>query len=158
MYCKTCDKDKQPKEYRKHRLVCKKCENKQTIKKRKERIEKGLCSYCSANKLSDSRLCLNHFFYFSMNYSFKSSKKHADKLKAIWEKQDRRCVYTDIPLIPGVNLGFDHIKSRARYPELATNYDNIQCVDRRINTMKNSLDHDEFVSLCQKVMEKYLGT
>ena len=67
----------------------------------------------------------------------------------VFLKQGRKCAYTKLPLtFPRTwkdigNASLDRINSDAGYVE-----GNIQWVDKRVNIMKNSIPHEEFVNLC----------
>lgn len=81
------------------------------------------------------------------------SSKHWENLKQIFIKQNGKCVYTGIELILGVNASVDHILPVSVHPELKNNLENIQWVERRINSMKNNLLPNEFISLIKQIAE-----
>jgi hypothetical protein len=74
-------------------------------------------------------------------------------------KQERKCVYTGLPLAFIRNFAYGHGQSasldRINSYEAYTS-DNIQWVHRKINLMKGTLSQDEFIQLCHLVGLNYL--
>jgi hypothetical protein len=151
---------------------CKKCASERTlnwvsnnterhknnqIKARRKRTEKGLCKYCLKKSLKHNNLCLEHW-YRNVSWNHFKVEKYWEGLKAIAEKQDYKCVYTDETLIPGLNMGLDHKKSQKNNPELKDDIANLQWVTKKINVIKNELSHDEFIDLCNAISKKFTNT
>jgi len=75
------------------------------------------------------------------------SEDFAPLLLAKLEAQQWMCPYTDEILVLGHNDSIDHILPRSRFPDLATDPENVQWVLRDVNSMKNQLTNDEFLGL-----------
>ena len=80
--------------------------------------------------------------------------------KFLWDmfiKQDRKCALTGVPIefssclkIKRPTASVDRISSkRGYYPN------NIQLVHKNVNLMKRSLEQNEFIDICRKVVEKH---
>ena len=77
-----------------------------------------------------------------------------DDLQEQWDEQDGLCAYTGIPLtVPrGRKVGdasVDRIDSSLGYIR-----SNIQWVHKRINSMKNDMDEEEFLFMCKLVTDR----
>jgi hypothetical protein len=75
-----------------------------------------------------------------------------EDLKNLWEKQQGRCAYTDLPLTPDghqINtMSIDRIDSNKDYT-----VDNIQFVCVPVNRMKLNLDEDVFLGLASLIAQ-----
>lgn len=122
---------------------------KNTYRKRKQ---SGECVKCGLTSLPDNVFCWHCWF------SDKASQRCEgdDKLEAIlklWEHQNGLCFYSDEKLVPGQNASLDHQLPRSQG---GTNeISNLKWVCRRINLMKTDMTHDEFVSMCTYVANKF---
>jgi hypothetical protein len=66
----------------------------------------------------------------------------------ILEKQDFKCPYTGLKLVPGENASLDHIKPVSKFPELACEISNVEWVHKKINWMKMDWDKQDFIDFC----------
>lgn len=69
-------------------------------------------------------------------------------------KQNWKCAYTGIPLILRENASVEHILPVSRYPKYKGNINNIEWVDLNINQMKGTLTKQEFLAMCQLILER----
>ena len=103
--------------------------------------------------MSTSTFCYNHWFSSIASQYFKRSE--AIDLINLYEKQNRRCVYTGVLLIPSENMSLDHIVSRNDNPELTNDINNVQWVHKDINMMKTRFSHDGFIKLCKHIAKRF---
>ena len=75
------------------------------------------------------------------------------QLKAILERQAYRCPYSGEILVPGQNASKDHKLPKSRYPELATDVENIEWASLRVNKMKHDMTREEFLEMCLRIVE-----
>jgi hypothetical protein len=69
--------------------------------------------------------------------------------------QGSACYYTGVPLVLGVNDSLDHLLSVSKHPELRADIDNVVWCTREINTMKNGMDRDEFLTVCRLLATRW---
>ena len=67
-----------------------------------------------------------------------------------YEKQNKLCALTSIPIEFGVNASVDRINSDKNYT-----VDNIQIVVNVVNIMKRDIPQDLFIILCKAVAERF---
>ena len=133
--------------------VCYQCRSNQAMKRYYERRAKGLCVQCGAIALPDGLYCLDHWFAQVARDRLGNRRMGlAKQLKQLWLTQKKRCPYTDQELIPGQNMHLDHIKPVSHFPELQKSFDNLQWVASEVNRAKANLTHEEFVSLCRRIV------
>lgn len=133
---------------------CRSCKYKNAIVQQNNRLSNNQCKYCSEPKLSKSVWCYVHWFKDAAVRHLKDSNLGINLIN-LYEKQNRRCVYTGVQLIPNNNMSLDHIKPRYKYPELKHDINNVQWVHCDINTMKNKFCHEKFVKLCKHIASKF---
>lgn len=135
---------------------CVMCRNARHLKTNHKRRENGLCKHVHCNKLNliNSELCYEHWFQKKATHHLKDYRRGIELIN-IYEKQNRRCVYTGVELIPNNNMSLDHIASRYDAPELINNINNLQWVHKDINTMKTRFSHNSFISLCKYIANKF---
>ena len=112
----------------------------------------GLCSRCrkKANQPATiGTVCLDHWFA-NVASNWLSTRSLWKDLKAIWEKQSGRCIFTGDELVPGVNASLDHIVPLSRGG--TNSLDNVQWVLYRVNKMKGDMLESEFLDMCRKVL------
>ena len=78
------------------------------------------------------------------------SKSLANYLFWIWHKQRGKCALSGIKLKGDETTHLDHILPRCRGG--SNHPSNLQFVDARVNKAKNGLTHNEFINLCQSVV------
>lgn len=74
-------------------------------------------------------------------------------LLAQFNAQNRRCYFSDIPLILGVNAELDHFWPKSRYRDGAKSIDNLVWVDRAINRMKGDWFPWEWHDIMKRILE-----
>ncbi len=70
-------------------------------------------------------------------------------LKKIYDHQKGKCPYTGIKIVLGLNCTVDHIIPKANGGKNVAN--NIQFVYAPVNSMKGSLNEEEFLHLIKKI-------
>lgn len=138
------------------RRFCKSCGSSRELKVRHHRNEKGICRFvnCNNSKLLNSGFCYNHWFSHKAGDHLGDSQLGINLIN-IYERQNRRCVYTGIGLIPNDNMSLDHIISRYDAPELASDINNLQWVHKDINQMKTKFSHNAFIILCKHIANRF---
>ena len=115
------------------------------------RLSAGKCQYCKNNRLEGLRSCKNHWFSDLSKARF-GTTKYRLQLMELADAQDYKCAYTGEILTPGKNMSLDHKFPCSRFPILAKDMSNIQFVTKQINRMKTDMTHDEFLFMCQMVV------
>lgn len=141
--CVSCSKIKDTES---KSVLCCYC-NLMRAKKRHELREMGLC-LCGQKKLDNHSSCYDCYFSYITKRLGGRSKKFGFKLKEKFEKQNGQCIYTGKQLILGLNASIDHI-----IPGKDHSIDNLQFVDRQINSMKTNMSHEEFLDMCNLILE-----
>jgi hypothetical protein len=146
--CPWCGKPKDTNGY--HCSACRKkmCESQALLKK--ERQANGLCPECGAPAETQSAyaLCMTCWFKHTAKHHT-GSKLHWHILKRVWEKQQGKCRYTGVMLIPGKTASIDHIIPRDRGG--THDESNLQWVTNQINRMKTNFTHGEFIAMCRHI-------
>lgn len=117
------------------------------------RVSAGLCRYCERKRLTDSNtVCELHWF---VNIAYKrlgdGSQRAANSIRLKFYGQDRKCPYTGIELVLGVNASLDHIKPASLYPEVSSDVDNVEWVHIDVNSAKGAMSRDQFIDFCRLV-------
>jgi hypothetical protein len=115
---------------------CTNCLNTATIKTSQYHI----CDLCYCKSVSRSRLGTSNY-----------AQQVLDKLK----EQDYKCPYTKIELELGVNCSLDHILPVSRFPDKANDLDNVEWVTRHVNTAKNNMTPEEFISFIKLISANF---
>jgi 5-methylcytosine-specific restriction endonuclease McrA len=112
----------------------------------------NLCLRCGApaDPIRETDLICLRCWFVHMARKATGSNRNGPVLQALWDAQHGRCAYTGAALVPGVNASLDHKLPRTRGG--SSERENLQWVTTRINSMKNNLTHDEFVSLCRLIV------
>jgi hypothetical protein len=160
LFCRKCEIYKTEKEFHaqkenKHRngktSHCKQCNNDYKTNFRKstkgENLEKHLSKILSTCKLRSKKLKLSSF-EFELDVNF---------LKQLFETQNKKCKLSGLEMTYIINNGksiynisVDRIKSNKGYTK-----DNVQLVCNQINTMKNSLEDEDFLFFCKTIVNNY---
>ena len=74
-------------------------------------------------------------------------------IKRLWDEQEGRCFYSGEVLVPGKNASIDHQIPRSKGG--SNEISNLKWVSRTINMMKNDMDHDEFLLMCKKIVDRF---
>lgn len=113
----------------------------------------GLCLSCRKAKTYASLYCRQHWLA-NVARKYKFPAERIDDLWAVLERQQFRCYYTGLALVPGDNASLDHRIPRSRGGGLG---DIANCVwaDRAINAFKGDQTEDEFVARCRAIAERF---
>ena len=119
----------------------------------------GKCRYCNKIPLpafsgQNFRVCEQHYLAYTAR-SATGNRTDWKVLLEILEKQNRKCAYTGIPIVLGVNASIDHKFPRSRFPHLKDDPDNLQWVTKSVNGIKKTMTHDEFVSVAKERAARY---
>ena len=121
--------------------------------RRVKHTSSGMCKKCGKDRYSQSNYCRMHFME---NIARKYGVPMAlyEVLLQKLENANFTCFYTAIPLIPGVNACVDHLYPRSLHPDRLSDLDNLVWCDKWINRMKGSMSYQEFISLCQTIVNR----
>jgi|SRR6185437_9459399 len=177
--CIECKETKDESEFFKHknckggvRANCKICEvkrtrkyldgnkDKVTIRRQKLAAEKralGQCRRCNEPLFNESKCyCEKHWYEGAVQNIKRFNKNNArgrnalaTELKQLAIKQDFKCAYSKLPLIPSINMSLDHIipLSLGGSNEIS----NFQWVDLSVNYMKLDLTEKEFLKIIHEI-------
>lgn len=142
------------------RYSCQKCLDRMKARVRKlhrQRIEEGLCHRCGKRRATEFTVnCADCYFKQAARINLRSSS-HWQILKDKWYKQEGACPYSGELMVLGKTASIDHVKPRSRFPQDATNPDNVEWVHERVNHMKRDLTKEEFVALIEKIIAHTKG-
>lgn len=135
--------------------------NKKQIERSKRMIQKrkqhNQCIYCgnpNENIRPNEPICSDCWFVqIANNATGNGSKTFAKEIKDLFEKQNGLCYYTGKQLIKGKTASLDHIIPKSKGG--THNITNLQWIDRRINRIKNDMPHNEFISFCHNISDKF---
>lgn len=123
------------------------------------RIAAGICVKCKEPLAGKSRYCIFHWMYhcackgaWHKGRNQAGITASASELLELYIKQGKRCSYTGVRLIPGVNMSIDHIVPASRGGP--GDISNLQWVTKQVNRMKTDLSDEEFVAMCQTIAER----
>lgn len=141
-------------------IHCAQCRNKHnTYSKnfsasRREQYEKqGVCKRCGEERYHESNYCRMHFIeHIARKYGVPMPLYEALLQKL--EIANFTCFYTGIQIVPGRNACVDHLYSRSQHPDKLSEIDNFVWCDKWINRMKGYMSHQEFISLCQTIVNR----
>jgi hypothetical protein len=130
---------------------CRTKKNKRDNSRYETRIAAGLCRYCGAMSLKNVKgFCEPCYMKYLAQIHLHSRRRWAE-LKEKLDTQGRRCAYSGLPLIVGVNASIDHRACVARHPDKKHEASNLHWVDARVNQMKLHFSEEEFLLLCSDV-------
>ena len=152
--CTHCNQILPIENFSKNRHVCKSCITIQQKQIKQNRKLNNICQDCNKPALKNNLYCFDHWFQRVSRRYFKDIK-YDKALIDLWEKQNRRCVYSNVELIPSDNMSLDHIVSQYDNPDLAHDLNNVQWVHKDINSMKTKFSHDAFIKLCKYISQKF---
>lgn len=152
--CRTCLQILPVENFIRGLTQCKHCKVKTQAKDREIRKISNICSCCGNEKLKKSVYCFTHWFCNNASKNLNNYNLGIDLIN-IYEKQNRKCVYSGVELIPSINMSLDHIVSRYDNKDLIHDINNVQWVHKDINVMKNRFSHDNFIKLCKYIANKF---
>ena len=153
-YCKYCNNILPITMFTKNQAICKPCRHIGDKIRFDIRYINKKCKNCDKPSLKNRIYCFDHWF-LQVSFRHFKSRKYGNELINLWEKQNHRCVYTNVELIPGDNMSLDHIISKYDNPDLAQYFNNVQWVHKDINSMKTRFSHDAFITLCKYISQKF---
>ncbi len=155
--CKSCV-NLISKKYRKERGEQYRIDNITKAKERQQkRIAKGQCRHCSTKRLPNSdTLCEKHWFEYVAKAHL-GTMKRGSELKLLLEKQNYKCAYTGIVLIPALNASIDHKMPLSLDSEQYQKIENLQWVCLDINTMKRNHTEEDFLEYIKLIYENRLA-
>jgi hypothetical protein len=108
---------------------------------------------CRCGQLAVAKkYCLDCWFKNMANAHLRA--KHFDvQLRQLWRKQNGKCAYTGLDLVPGENASLDHIVPRARGG--ADCIENLQWVTYEVNMAKRALSHAQFIDMCRVIAKRF---
>lgn len=132
----------------------------ENVRQRNSRlVSQGRCVNCCDPIIPGSKsFCELHWLANIATRNFSKGNGgigKAQALKEILVKQDFKCTYTGVTLIPGVNASIDHKQPVSTHPELQDSLENIQWVSYTVNKMKTNLSEPEFFALCKLITERH---
>lgn len=133
--------------------LCADVSSKRIIHKRDTRESNGSCRKCDSPRVGNITHCEKHWLIGVSVYHF-NTVDHADILKSKLEIQSRKCYYTGLSLMPGINASLDHVVAESIDPSLKTDINNVVWCDKRINEMKTNFSVDEFLTMCHLVSSR----
>lgn len=131
---------------------CRACNSRDSLKKQKERKEKGTCQVCYNIAVNGSVYCEYHSVY----YKIKTQKQHGrfkqintteelrtfiNALLCKLKDQNYKCAITGIDIALGINASLDHIQEVTNGGSCAL--ENLQWVTKNANSRKRR-KHKEF--------------
>jgi len=137
-----------------YKKICRSCLNKKRRIDLNERRKNNICSCCKNIRLRKSEFCYEHWFKKTSQRYFGNGNYTIDLIN-LYEKQNRKCIYTGVNLIPNENMSLDHIISVHDNKELYNNIKNVQWVHKDINLMKSKFSHDNFIKLCKHIANRF---
>jgi len=138
-----------PEYHEKRRKIVLASSRKRRERKRAERV----CIRCSKPSMeNNSQYCMLHWAATSMGYTCRrQDEAFAKLLLEKLEAQNYRCALTGDLLIPGYNCSLDHIVHKSKGGKL-DDLDNLRWVTIDANRARGTLEDDEFVAMCQRVI------
>ena len=118
---------------------------------RERRRAAGECMVCGQPKPSVRRgehKCVDCWFS-DIAKERTGTRKNRDLIKGLFVSQGGRCAYTNTTLVIGENASLDHKMPVSCGGDNSPS--NLQWVTIRVNSMKSSLTHEEFVALCRLI-------
>lgn len=114
-----------------------------------------ICVTCDKNPALESCLrCEKCWLKYSARRNT-GSIENWQHIKELLIKQNYKCPYTNKELVLGLNASMDHIVPKSRGG--ANSLDNLQWVDKKVNSIKLDMTHDEFIELCTNIASKFKG-
>ena len=141
-------------------ILCASCREKQNTRgrgyaavRRQEHIARGVCKTCGKERYYESNYCRMHFMeHIARKYGVPMPLYEALLQKL--EAASFTCFYTGIQLVPGVNACVDHLYSRSQHPDKMSDLDNLVWCDKWVNRMKGHMSYQDFISLCQTIVNR----
>lgn len=125
-------------------------------KKRRHKCKsQRLCTECGdISSLPNHNFCETCYFKQKARDMFGANDRWQE-LKNLWEKQGGICPYTKKKLARGKDASLDHKYPRKHFPELVNDIDNLEWVDRQVNSMKHDKTSKEFLEWLQSIINNY---
>lgn len=149
--CNYCGKDCE-------NNVCDACKIKNAAYKkelRKTRAKSGLCNNCGSPEKLPLLLSCRKCYMKQQSKSNLGTSFLWSEIDTKFDSQNGKCYYTGILLVFGKNASLDHKNPRARFPEEASDIDNLVWCDKTVNEAKKSMTEEEFINLCKLVASRF---
>ena len=104
----------------------------------------------SFSKAHEFLICPVCFFKTVAAHNLGKSSRYTE-IMGLFEAQGRKCACTGEPLILCSTASLDHIVPRSRGGD--DSLGNLRWVLKAVNIAKHDLTHEEFLSLCRRVLE-----
>lgn len=140
----------------KYKQLCTDCTLKHTksiFNRRHKNIENNQCGICGKNEEMGIKICAKCWFK-SRASDLGNRQKWIDYYQ-IWNKQNRKCPFLNIDLVPGKNLSIDHITPISRNG--SNDISNLRMVDINVNRMKGNLMDEEFITIMKNIFVNLKG-
>ena len=136
---------------------CKICISSAPISPKKKELydrrrEARECVKCGTQPTVNEVFC-ERCWFTSAAATCAGGSKNAHLIIDLWHRQGGCCYYTGEPLVPGSNASLDHQQPRSRGGRDVP--DNLRWVSLRVNLMKTSMTHGEFIKTCAQIASKF---
>lgn len=118
---------------------------------KQKRIESGLCVKCDRIRLDKCFQCDFHCVQDAAKWGLGRCDNQTVNTLLQRFHANPTCPYTGELLRLGFNAHLDHVQPRHRFPELASDINNVEWVSEKANLAKSGLTKDEFINLCQQI-------
>lgn len=121
---------------------------------RKRKAKAGICYDCKNKAANGMRRCEGCTLRQLSRRNLGDGSRWAE-LKDLLDRQQHRCAYTGKRIAIGKNASIDHIFPTSRYPDRATDINNIRFVDGNVNRIKSNLSLIEFIALAITILNQF---
>lgn len=150
--CRMCS---QPRGTTGTNRYCRLCANSAGANQYLRRKSKGNCGQCGKVRDTSHKSQCSSCWFKERTKSATGSTDLTEQLKQKLIDQKYKCYYTGVELIIGSNCSVEHLKSRKNHPELINDLNNLVWCTKRINSMKNDLNEEDFLELCSVILNQH---
>lgn len=147
-WCKKCSRKYQKADYQ----INSKRIHGYTTKWARKNKNNGRCIFCNEPLLTGNKnFCEKHYLI-----NLISGRLGLRSIVVIEELKRKLflnpfCPYTGKKIILGENASIDHIKPISKFPELRSDINNVEWIDRQVNYAKRDMAKEEFILLCKHI-------
>lgn len=116
----------------------------------------GCCVQCGKKRDLPAGLYCSEHLLRNQARRWLGSPNRWTELRDMLASQENRCAYSGEELTLGGNASIDHKIPRSRGGSDIRDIDNLQWVDWKMNRAKTDMTHDEFVSMCRLVSDRFI--
>ena len=151
VYCVECNKlRRNTDEFRRKAAA-------QVLKGYRKRIAEGVCFRCGVTCLRGWQLCeRHHYVAIARDRLGIATNAAGERLRQKLIEQNYTCPYTGQRIAPG-SMHLDHILPVSRFPDLRSDFDNVEWVSVDTNQAKLAKTREEFIKFCSVVAERCSG-